>query len=75
MKFLRVGTLDDPELLPPDVHIFTASKQPWVIIPQGSPAFVEYYERDTLWPPESLARRQALLPLIEAYQASLRSDT
>jgi hypothetical protein len=71
MKFLRVGTLDDPDLLPPDVHIFTASKQPWVIIPQDSPAFVEYYERDTLWPPESLARRQALLPLIKAYRASL----
>jgi hypothetical protein len=73
-KFVRVGTLDNPDLLPPDVHIFTASKQPWVIIPEGAPAFEEYYEREKLWPPESLARRQALLPLIEAYQASLRSD-
>jgi len=73
-KFLRVGTLDDPDLLPPDVHIFTASKQPWVIIPQNSPAFEEYYQRDTLWPPESLARHQALLPLIKAYRASLRGD-
>jgi hypothetical protein len=32
-----------------------------------------YYEREALWPPESLARRQAILPLIEAYQASLRA--
>jgi hypothetical protein len=70
-KFVRVGTLDNPDLLPPDVHIFTASKQPWVTIPEGSPAFEEYYEREKLWPPESLARREALLPLIEAYQASL----
>jgi hypothetical protein len=70
-KFVRVGTLDNPDLFPPDVHIFTASKQPWVIIPEGTPAFEEYYEREKLWPPESLARREALLPLIEAYQASL----
>jgi hypothetical protein len=71
IKFVRVGTLDNPDLLPPDVHIFTASKQPWVTLPDNTPAFEEYYEREMLWPPQSLARRQALLPLIEAYQASL----
>jgi len=70
VKFVRVGTLDNPDLLPPDVHIFTASKQPWVVLPVGTPAFAEYYERETLWPPESLARRRAILPLIEACQAS-----
>jgi hypothetical protein len=70
VKFVRVGTLDNPDLLPPDVHIFTASKQPWVVLPEGTPAFAEYYERESLWPAESLARRQAILPLIEAYQAS-----
>jgi hypothetical protein len=70
-KFVRVGTLDNPDLLPPDVHIFTASKQPWVLLPPGTPAFAEYYERERLWPTESLARRQALLPAIAAYQASL----
>jgi len=70
VKFVRVGTLDEPDLLPPDVHIFTASKQPWVVLPPGAPAFTEYYERETLWPAESLARRRAILPLIEAHQAS-----
>ena len=30
-SFVRVGTLDNPDLLPPDIHIFTSSKQPWVI--------------------------------------------
>jgi hypothetical protein len=72
-KFVRVGTLDQPDLMPPDVHIFTASKQPWVVLPEGVPAFEEYYERDALWPQESLVRRQALLPQIEAYQASQQS--
>lgn len=70
--FVRVGTLDQPDLLPPDVHIFTASKQPWVVIPEGAPSFAEYYDRDEIWPQESLARRQVLQPLIEAYQASQR---
>ena len=73
IKFVRVGTLDDPDRLPPDVHIFTASKQPWVVIPPGSPSFDDYYDRERLWPAESLARRQLLLPLIEAYRASLKA--
>ena len=61
VRFVRVGTLDNPDLLAPDIHIFTASKQPWVVIPPGLPAVAEYYEREKYWPPESLARRQALL--------------
>jgi hypothetical protein len=73
-KFIRVGTLDNPDSLPPDVHIFVASKQPWVVLPSGVPAFEEYYERNEVWSAESLARRKALLPQIEAYQLSLRGD-
>lgn len=71
VRFVRVGTLDQPDYLPPDIHIFTASKQPWVVIPPGVPAVPEYYERDNYWPATSLARRLAILPLIEAYQASI----
>ena len=61
VSFVRVGTLDDPDRLPPDIHIFTASKQPWVVLPPGTPAVPEYYDRKQLWPAESLARREALL--------------
>ena len=68
VKFVRVGTLDQPDLLPPDIHIFTASKQPWVVLPPDVPAVPEYYDREQYWPPDSLARRQVLLPQIEAYQ-------
>ena len=67
--FVRVGTLDDPDRLAPDVHIFTASRQPWVLLPPETPAFDGYYERERLWPADSLARRQRLLPRIEAYLA------
>jgi len=61
LRFVRVGTLDDPAALPPDVHIFTRSKLPWVGLPENVPAYAVYYETDKLWPPESLARRRAAL--------------
>ena len=61
ISFVRVGTLDDPDRLPPDIHIFTASKQPWVVLPPGAPAVAAYYDREQYWPEESLARRKALL--------------
>jgi len=64
VRFVRVGTLDEPDRLPPDIHIFTASKQPWVVLPAGTPAVEEYYDRAKYWPPESLARREALLAII-----------
>jgi hypothetical protein len=58
--FVRVGTLDMPDHLPPDIHIYTASKQPWVVLPPGVPAVPEYYDRKQYWPQESLARGEAL---------------
>lgn len=61
IRFVRVGTLDEPKRVPPDIHIFTASKQPWVILPPGTPAFEAYYDRNKLWPQESLARYRALV--------------
>ena len=61
VKFVRVGTLDDPDLLPPDIHIFTSSKQPWIVLPAGTPAVAEYYDRNVYWPKESLERRRVLL--------------
>lgn len=68
IRFVRVGTLDGPDRLPPDIHIFTTSKQPWIRLPADVPSVPEYYDRESLWSVDSLARRQALLPLIEAYQ-------
>ena len=61
LSFVRVGTLDDPDQLPPDIHIFTASKQPWVQLSAEVPAVAEYYDRKRFWPVASLARREALM--------------
>jgi hypothetical protein len=66
VRFIRVGTLEDPDQLPPDIHIFTASKQPWVILPSDAPVVPGYYEREQHWPAESLQRREALLKKIAA---------
>ena len=60
MRFVRVGTLDEPDRLPPDIHIFTASKQPWVQLPPDAVAVPEYYDARERWPAESL-RRGAIL--------------
>ena len=72
VAFVRVGTLDEPDHLPPDIHIFTSSKQPWVVLSPGTPSVPEYYEREHHWPAASQERRRALLPRIEAYQAARR---
>ncbi len=61
VRFIRVGTLDEPDRLPPDIHIFTASKQPWVVLPPSTPAVAEYYKASELWPKESLERRAAMI--------------
>ena len=60
VRFVRVGTLDEPDHLPPDIHIFTSTKQPWVVLPPGMPAVAEYYDSKQYWPEASLARRKAL---------------
>ena len=71
IRFVRVGTLDSPDHLPPDIHIFTESKQPWVVIPEGVPAVAEYYDRAAYWPAGSLERWRVVLPAIKAYRASV----
>jgi len=61
LRFVRVGTLDNPTALPPDVHIYTRSKLPWIQLPAGVPAFEAYYSSRQLWPAESLERRAAVM--------------
>jgi hypothetical protein len=61
LRFVRGGTLDDPDAATPDVHIFTRSKVPWVTLPDGAPAFEVFYDPATLWPPDKRARAQASL--------------
>ena len=61
IAFLRTGTLDDPDLFSPDIHIFTDTKLPWIVLPKDKPQCRKYYELSDYWPPESLKRRQNAL--------------
>jgi hypothetical protein len=68
--FVRAGTLDDPRGVTPDVHIYTKSKVDWVALPESTPAFDVYYDSRSLWPAESLARLDAVLPRTQAARTS-----
>lgn len=59
VAFVRVGTLHEPHRCPPDVNIFISTKLPWVVLPEGVPAFDEYYAPKELWPASSQARYRA----------------
>src|SRR6478752_1955526 len=60
VRFVRVGALDEAGRLPPDIHIFTSTRQPWVVLPAGTPAVPEYYRASDHWPAASLERRARL---------------
>jgi hypothetical protein len=58
IRFIRVGTLDEPDRFPPNIQIFTASKQPWVVLNPDIPAVPEYYKTADYWPAASIERRR-----------------
>jgi hypothetical protein len=60
VRFVRAGTLDEPRDVTPDVHIFTKSRVDWVTLPESVPAVEIYYDRNELWPAESLRRLEAV---------------
>ena len=66
IRFILVGTLDEPDRIPPDAHIYTSSKQPWVTLPADALAVEEFYVIDEVWPEESLERRAALLDSVKS---------
>jgi hypothetical protein len=53
---VRVGTLDHPEAIQPDVHIFTRSKLPWLDLPKDVPVFESFYNINAVWSVQSQER-------------------
>src|SRR5207302_5371071 len=53
---LRAGTLDRPETVTPDVHIFTRSRLPWFELPAGARSFESFYQLAEVWPEASRER-------------------
>ena len=61
IHFIRIGTLDQAELFPPDVHIFTSTKLPWVVLGEGIPSHPEFYVKSDMWSSESIERYDSAL--------------
>lgn len=61
IRFIRVGTLDNPDIMPPGVHIFTSTKQPWVQVPANDKMYDKFYPYEEVWSSDSLMRREKLL--------------
>ncbi len=57
---VRVGTFDDSAAFVPDAVVFAGERMPWVVLPEGIPAFEKYYDAQELLPPERYARLAAL---------------
>jgi hypothetical protein len=53
--------LDHPSAVPPDIHIYTESKVPWLNLPKGKPAFRCYYDLKKVWPLKSQQRLKEAL--------------
>lgn len=63
IAFVRVGTLARPARFPPDIHIYTLTKLPWLTLADGAAVVAEYYRREDRWPAHSLERfRRACAP-------------
>ena len=53
---VRTKTLDNSEKFPPQVHIFTKDKDPWLNLSEDVICFKEMYDQKKTWPEESLNR-------------------
>ena len=51
---LRTKTLDNPKKFPPQVHIFTKDKDPWLNLSEDVICFKEMYDQKKIWPEDSL---------------------
>jgi hypothetical protein len=60
VRFVRVGTMDDPSLCPPDIHIFTSTRQPWVTFGPKERVVAEFYDLADVWSDEAKERRRIM---------------
>ncbi len=58
IAFVRVGTLDDTGAMPPDIHIYTDSKRPWVVIEEGVASVPGWYNPREVWSSDAMRRYQ-----------------
>ena len=76
---LRVGTLDFPSLMEPDIHIHVESKLDWVTLPEGAKTAQRGHDYKKSWPKSSLKRLDICLKRAEEVKkrraAAFKGDT
>ena len=65
IKLPATGTFDDNTWFAPEAHIHVQSKPAWITISGDAPQFDTFYQREEVWPQESLDRLSAALAEIE----------
>ncbi|KAJ8112825.1 hypothetical protein OPT61_g4903 [Boeremia exigua] len=63
---VRIGTLDFPGIMEPDIHIFIGSKLAWFELPKDAKTSKRDYDINTVWPKSSLKRLEVCLERFEA---------
>lgn len=58
---VRVGTLDFPSLMEPDVHAFVESKVEWLRLPDNARTSKGHFGHKKMWPESSLERLDVCL--------------
>ncbi|KAK7421047.1 hypothetical protein QQX98_002405 [Neonectria punicea] len=72
--YMRVGTLDKPWEIDPDVHIYTRSRQAFLSVNDGKPQFEEYYpNREALLREDALKRVHALKSAVDKWMGDLKA--
>lgn len=61
IALVRIGAMDNTACLTPDLHCFTASRLPWVTIPDGVPAFEGTYDPRDVWSEKVQMRLAAVM--------------
>ncbi|WP_159716298.1 GFA family protein [Geminicoccus flavidas] len=61
IAIVPVGILDEAEAMVPDIHCFTATRHPWVVLPDDRPCFAGEYDSELVWSDRVKARIGAAL--------------
>ena len=67
---VRIGTLDFPGIMEPDVHSFVGSKLGWIDLPKDARTSKGHYDYHKMWPKSSLKRLEVC---VEKYEAAKKS--
>ena len=58
---VRTKTLENSDMFPPQVHIFTKDKDPWLNLSGDQNCYEEMYDPNKEWPEESIKRYKEYL--------------